>query len=121
MSILTPLPVKESVIEIREFKNRVAIYFTPTEAKNFDNYISHMGINKNYLVDREIEEFVDNKRPVIKADARQLNYEGEKKTVLRTIFISDVIEAILDIKAKEYSISRSSFAAQAAISYIENN
>lgn len=85
MSILTPLPVKESVIEIREFKNRVAIYFTPTEAKNFDNYISHMGINKNYLVDRAIEEFVDNKRPVIKADARQLNYEGEKKTVLRTM------------------------------------
>lgn len=109
------------MIYIREFKNRVAIYFTPTEAQIFDSYLSRTGLNKNFLVPRAIEEFIDNKKTVVKEDARHLNYEGEKKTVLRSVFVSDVIYAILDIKIKEYQISRSSYVAQAMLSYIENN
>lgn len=109
------------MIRIKPYKHKLAIYFTPTEAKIFDSYIVQTALNKNYVANRAIEEFIDNKIPIVKSDARHLDYEGEKKTKLQNIWLSNIVQIQLDITAKENCISRSSLAAQAIMSYIEHN
>lgn len=109
------------MIGIKLYKNKLAVYFTPTEERILCSYLIKTALNKNYVVNRAIEEFIDNKMPIFKSDARYLDYKGEKKTQLQNMWLSDVVKIQLDITAKENSISRSSLAAQAIMSYIAHN
>lgn len=120
---MTPAHLTEKSEEkIRTFKNRLVLNFTPSQAAKFDSYIAETGLNKNFVVDRAIEDFIDARYPVVREnDARYLCYIGEKKTARREVSISDVIEAILNVKVRENRISRSALAAQATLLYIGAN
>lgn len=107
---------------IKIYKNRCVLYFKPEDALKFDNYIAETGIDKNFLVDRAIREFIENKIPLVKEiDGRNLEYDGQNKTDFRYTRISDITQAILEIKTKECKVSRSSLGVQAVLHFIDMN
>lgn len=103
-------------------RHRLVLHLTPSQAMKFDDFIAETGLNKNLFVDRAILNFIDNHCPVNREDdARFLSYTGSKKTERREVSISDVVEAILEIKINEYRVSRSSLTSQALMAYIDTN
>lgn len=79
-------------------------------------------MEKNFFVDHAIRKFLESNVVIEKEpDARNLDYEGEKKTNFINAKISDVTEAILDIKTKKNKISRSALGARAVLDYIDTN
>ena len=109
--------------KIGTFKNRLVVYFTADEAKKYDNYIAETGLNKHFLADRAIKDFVNESSNHIlrENNAWFLSYEGGKRTNRREVSISDISDAVLDIKSRENKVSRSSLASQAIMTYIDNN
>lgn len=98
------------------------MYFTAEEAKKYDNYIAETGLNKHFLADRAIKDFVNDSNHIVRENnAWFLSYEGGKRTNRREVSISDISDAVLDIKSKENKVSRSSLASQAIMTYIDNN
>ena len=88
----------------------------------FDNFIARTGYNRSFVADRAITIYIDNRFPVNREDdARYRSYMGEKKTEIREVSVSDVVDAILEIESKKHKVSRSSFAAQAILAYIDSN
>lgn len=98
------------------------MYFTNDEAQKYDNYIAETGLNKHFLVDRAIRDFVNDGCHIVRENnAWFLSYEGGKRTNRREVSISDISDAVLDIKSRENKVSRSSLASQAIITFIDNN
>lgn len=114
------LNVERGDRKISTYNHRVVLYFTPNDAIKVENYLAETGMGKNFFVDLAIREFLESNVVIEKEpDARNLDYEGEKKTNFIYAKISDVTEVLFDIKTQKNKISRSALGARAVLDFID--